>query len=235
MDRSLRCSSQMRSPKQMPRPQLPTGRAAESKVKAARAALENAQRKLGYTKLVASQDGIVIAVGANSGEVVGAGQLVARLAVGNERDAVFDVAEENCGFTEDVVVNCRWCLTLRSLLRACSRIQPYGRSPTTRTTIGSRLELKTLLKRCPLAQPSPVKWNCHGDQVKLHQQQSHVKPTSLRSTLSSVGQHCCSKKVTVARYSDDTAFIIDGVNDGDRVVVAGVSKLRPGQRFSRAR
>ncbi len=69
---------------------------AESKVKAARAALENAQRKPLH-KLVATQDGIVIAVGANSGEVVGAGQLVALIAVGNERDAVFDVAE-NCGF-----------------------------------------------------------------------------------------------------------------------------------------
>jgi multidrug efflux pump subunit AcrA (membrane-fusion protein) len=36
------------------------------------------------------------------------------------------------------------------------------------------------------------------------------------------------KKVTVSRYSEQDVYISSGLADGDRVVVAGVGKLRPG-------
>jgi RND family efflux transporter MFP subunit len=205
---------------------------AESKVKAAQAALDNIKRKLGYTKLVASQDGVVIAVGANSGEVVGAGQLVARIAVGNDRDAVFDVAERIAASTpEDVVV--QLALVSNPSIVATGRVREYSPTadPATRTyrvkigikdapeemsfgaTVIGKVELRT------------------GDQVTLpaaaitrdaNEPAVYVVEPKDNTLL--------LKKVNVARYSEGSAYIIDGVTDGDRVVVAGVSKLRPGQK-----
>ena len=205
---------------------------AESKVKAAQAALENIKRKLGYTKLLASQDGVVIAVGANSGEVVGAGQLVARIAVGNERDAVFDIAERIAASTpENVVVQVS--LVSNTSVVASGRVREYSPTadPTTRT-----YRVKIGLKDAPeeMSFGATITGKVElptGDQVTLPaaaitRDASEpavyvVEPTD--STL-------LLKKVNVARYSEGTAYIVDGVKDGDRVVVAGVSKLRPGQK-----
>ncbi len=232
MDRSLRLLKSNAIAKADAEAATANWESAESKVKAARAALANAQRKLGYTKLVATQDGIVIAVGANSGEVVGAGQLVARIAVGNERDAVFDVAERIAASTpEDVVV--QLSLVSNTSVVASGRVREYSPTadPTTRT-----YRVKIGIKDAPeeMSFGATVTGKVElptGDQVKLpsaaitreaNEPAVYVVEPSDSTLL--------LKKVTVARYSDDTAFIIDGVNDGDRVVVAGVSKLRPGQK-----
>src|SRR5262249_11970385 len=58
-----------------------------------RARQVQASENLGYTELKADEDGVVTAVGADAGQVVGAGQMVVRLARPGEREAVFNVAE----------------------------------------------------------------------------------------------------------------------------------------------
>ncbi|WP_412548215.1 hypothetical protein [Serratia nevei] len=40
------------------------------------------------------------------------------------------------------------------------------------------------------------------------------------------------RKVNVIRYSSEDVFIADGLKPGDKVVIAGVSKLRPGEKVS---
>ncbi len=60
---------------------------------AARARLTQAEENLGYTELKADEDGVITAVGADAGQVVGAGKMVVRLAQPSEREAVFNVAE----------------------------------------------------------------------------------------------------------------------------------------------
>lgn len=232
MDRSLRLLKSNAIAKADAEAATANWESAESKVKAAQAAMENIKRKLGYTKLVASQDGVVIAVGANSGEVVGAGQLVAKIAVGNERDAVFDVAERIAASTpEDVVVQVS--LVSNPSVVTTGRVREYSPTadPTTRT-----YRVKIGIKDAPeeMSFGATVTGKVElptGDQVTLPAAAITrdanepavyvVEPTDNTLQL---------KKVNVARYSEGAAYIVDGVTDGDRVVVAGVSKLRPGQK-----
>lgn len=63
----------------------------------AQIAVKSARERLGYTRLIASEDGVITSVSANPGQVVNAGQEVVRLASLLERDAVFDVPERLLG------------------------------------------------------------------------------------------------------------------------------------------
>jgi RND family efflux transporter MFP subunit len=66
---------------------------AEAQVTSAQAQLRIARDHLGYTVLTADAAGTITAVGAEPGEVVRAGQMIAQLAQDGGRDAVFDVPE----------------------------------------------------------------------------------------------------------------------------------------------
>jgi RND family efflux transporter MFP subunit len=65
--------------------------AARARVDAAEAQLRNAEEMVSFTVLKADAPGIVTAVGAEPGEVVGPGQPIVTLARRDGRDAVFDV------------------------------------------------------------------------------------------------------------------------------------------------
>ena len=67
-------------------------RSAEAAVQAAEAKLRIAQNQLGYTQLLAPNDGVVTATGADPGQVVEAGQMVVEISRDAEREAVFAVA-----------------------------------------------------------------------------------------------------------------------------------------------
>ena len=64
---------------------------AESQVEAAEAQLKTAQDLVGFTELKADAPGVVTAIGPRAGEVVQVGQMIARVARKDGRDAVFDV------------------------------------------------------------------------------------------------------------------------------------------------
>ena len=64
---------------------------AKAEVEAAAAQVHDAEEKLGYTQLLADAPGTVIATGAESGEVVRAGQTIVTVAHQDGADAVFDV------------------------------------------------------------------------------------------------------------------------------------------------
>jgi RND family efflux transporter MFP subunit len=66
---------------------------AEAQVESAQAQLRIAQDRLGYTVVCADSPGAVTATGADSGEVVKAGQMIVQVAEHGRLDAVFDVPE----------------------------------------------------------------------------------------------------------------------------------------------
>src|SRR5246127_666325 len=72
---------------------LKTFKTAQAQADAARAKQVQASENLGYTDLKADNDGVITAIGADPGQVVSAGQMVARLAQPGEREAVFNIAE----------------------------------------------------------------------------------------------------------------------------------------------
>jgi RND family efflux transporter MFP subunit len=68
-------------------------RSAEAKLAAAKADLALTRDQLNYTELKAEFDGVITAVGAEAGQNVSAGQMVARLARPSDKDGVFNIAE----------------------------------------------------------------------------------------------------------------------------------------------
>ena len=68
---------------------------AQAAVQATEANLRIAQNQLGYTQLIAPDDGIVTATGADPGQVVAAGQMVVEISRNDAREAVFAVASED--------------------------------------------------------------------------------------------------------------------------------------------
>lgn len=67
--------------------------AAQGQVDAARAELELAGNQAAHTRLLAPGDGVIVALHAEVGQVLGAGQPVFTLATDGDREAVFAVAE----------------------------------------------------------------------------------------------------------------------------------------------
>ena len=67
---------------------------AAAQVEAAEAQLNAAEDLLGFTELRADQDGVFTTVGPGAGEVVQPGQMIARVARQDGRDAVFDVPSQ---------------------------------------------------------------------------------------------------------------------------------------------
>ena len=93
---------------------LQARQSAEANVVRARADLAKAEEQLGYTRLTASFDGVVTAVGADVGQVVSAGETVATLARLDAREAVVDIPENVTG----IVPGTRFVMTLQAFQTA---------------------------------------------------------------------------------------------------------------------
>ncbi len=198
--------------------------------KSAEANVTSAEDRLNFTALTATSDGVVSAVTANPGQVVSAGQEVVRLAALAGRDAVFDVSES--------LVNSKvgHPTVLVSLLSDPS-IQATGRirdvspvaDPVTRT----------IRVRVTLEQPAAAFGfgaTVQGSIDKPASDQLVVPASAMTRDGTEPAVYVVDpkssalqlKKVSVSRYSDTEVFISSGLTDGERVVVAGVGKLRPG-------
>ncbi len=200
----------------------------------AEANLTLAKDRLSFTTLLAARDGVVSAVTANSGQVVSAGQEVVRIATLAGRDAVFDVSEslinKNLGYPP-----VRVSLLSDPSIQAIGKIRDVSpvADPVTRT-----IRVRVTLEH-------PAKEFGFGATV----QGSIDKPASDLLTVPAsamtregtepavyVVDPTTSKlhlrKVTINRFSEQAVFVSAGLQAGERVVVAGVAKLRPGLTVS---
>jgi len=198
--------------------------------KSAEANVTSAQDRLTFTALTATSEGVVSAVTANPGQVVSAGQEVVRLAALAGRDAVFDVSESlvNSKAGHPTVL-----VTLLSdpTVQAVGHIRDVSpvADPVTRT----------IRVRVTLEQPDAAFGFGATVQGSIDKPASDqlVVPASAMTrdgtepavyVVDPATSQLQLKKVSVSRYSDQDVFISAGLTDGERVVVAGVGKLRPG-------
>ena len=209
-------------------------RTANARRRAAQAALESARNKLNDTELRAPDDGIVTAISTNSGQVVNAGQPVVKLASTRERNAVFNVSERLYATTpNDIKVEI--ALVSNPALKVIGVLRDASPSadPVTRTyrvritlpdappemTFGATVTGRASAAAAPLfALPASAMTSHDGKPAVFV-----VQPSS---------QELALKPVVVARYTADQALVESGLTEGDAVVTAGVSKLRPGQKVA---
>lgn len=210
--------------------------AADAGLKSASAAWQLASDQLAYTELKAEFAGIVTATGAEEGQVVAAGQMIAQIAPANEFDAVFAIAERDlqdnhyaAGTAVKVALLSNPEITAPGVVR---EIAPIA-DPATRT-----FEVKVEIANAPpqMMFGSSVTGKAK-DTVKL----AMVLPTS--AIFDSNGNPAVwvydqasnavnLRPITVAKFETGGVIVAGGISKGDVVVTAGVHRLREGQEVS---
>jgi RND family efflux transporter MFP subunit len=207
-------------------------RGSQSSLKAAQAQLANAREQLGYTSLVADAPGIITARQAEVGQVVQATVPIFSQARDGERDAVFNVYES-------LFVQPPTDQPVEVTLLDNPQIKTRGKvrevNPTVSAQTGT-LQVKVALSSLPdgmdlgsvvsaaLISPSrqsvELPWSALtkglGDQ--LGQPAVWIVDDQNKAHL---------RGVTVGRYLTGKVIIIDGLKNGEKVVVAGNQLLYP--------
>ncbi|HBR1220659.1 efflux RND transporter periplasmic adaptor subunit [Klebsiella quasipneumoniae] len=216
------------------RTQLDNARAdwlvARARLKNSESALRNARENLGWTRLIAPQSGMIIEVSASAGQVVSGGQSVLTLATGEARDVVFDIAKPDA-IPPQEQAGLRVSLLNDPSVQASAALRDISpqADPQTRTW-----RVRATLQNPPLAMALGASVTVTLPATGPH---GYALPAS---ALSRVGdkpavyvinpQSQAQLRVVVPAYYTATSVIISGgLEPGDRVITAGVSKLRSGE------
>lgn len=196
---------------------------------AAERRLELAKNQLGYTKLVADADGIILSIEAEAGQVVSAGSKVATLAETDELEAVIDIPENRWPHTSDLKTQVRFWSMPDVIVQAKLRELSPIADPVTRTFRG-RFTL--------ISPPASVKLGMTAsvDLSDGHGQTNNeyaIPASCLMKTGDDVFVWVLDEKanrvrrnvVTVSRYGDELAYVSSGLTSGTPIVSAGVQKL----------
>uniref|UniRef100_UPI00404835D9 efflux RND transporter periplasmic adaptor subunit n=1 Tax=Limnohabitans sp. TaxID=1907725 RepID=UPI00404835D9 len=216
----------------------------EASLKTAEAALNQAKaqaqaqgNQAGYARLTASHAGVIIAVEAEVGQVVSAGQPVVRLAHDGPRDAVFAVSESaimsiRLGQSMQAMV-----LSTGQMVQGTVREMAASADPVTRTYavklalapgVGGALPLgATLNVRAPglsSAVASAIKLPTSA----LRQEGQGTAVWVLDEATMTVN----SQAVQLGPVDGNEVVVSSGLKPGQKVVSAGVHVLSPGQKVT---
>jgi RND family efflux transporter MFP subunit len=205
---------------------------AQSRLEQATADLRLSEQKLGYTTLRADADGVVTRVLVEEGAVVSPGQRVMSVARPSELEAVFDVPDnriDELRGTADV----QFALLSAPAARYPARVREVSPSadPVTRT-----YQVRTSI-------PNPP-WNLRlgmNVAVTLPQRSNNTSVGLPATALFQKGNAAAVwvvkqdltlelRPVQVERYDSDRVFVKSGLQQGDRVVTAGVHRLSAGEK-----
>lgn len=200
---------------------------AQSRVDRAERNVELARNQLAYTTLVSDSDGIVTALPVEVGQVIAAGQLIARVA---RRDAVeVEVAlpEQDVAAVREAAAEAelwgngsRFSATLREIAPDAEPVSRTFRARFALTNMGeiapdfgrtATLHLKTKSAGSVAALPLSAIANENGRPVAW--------------VVADDGQHAVARPVMVHAYDQDKVLVSAGLNAGDRVVALGVHML----------
>jgi RND family efflux transporter MFP subunit len=205
---------------------------AESAVESAQGTVMLADNRVSYTRLVADAGGVVTAVGAESGEVVGAGRMVVQIAREGGRDAVFDVpaqVKDSAPRYPEITV----ALTTDPNVRADGRVRETApqADPVTGTfqvrvglidpppglRLGSTIVGQMMTDSVPIiAVPSSALVR-QGAENAVWVVDPETSTVALRNIV--IDSHDAARVV-----------VAGGLVPGDRVVTAGVQALHPDQQ-----
>lgn len=207
---------------------------AAAKRKSAEASLKIANENVSWSRLIAPTAGVVTTVNASVGQVVSAGESVVTLAAGGSRDAVFDVASP-----DEMARDREKPFTVSLLSTSSVKAQAIFRD------ISPQADTKTRTWRVRLTLVSPPSELALGASVQAafsrHEQPTIALPASALTRaagkpavfiLDSNRMQLALQPVTLAGFSPSHIFVSEGVQPGNKVVIAGVSKLRAGEKVA---
>jgi len=206
--------------------------AATSRLLAARSQLANARNALDFQTLRADKAGVVVAVDAEAGSVVAAGQSVMRVAQLGEREVAINVPERAVGLMKkatgfavriDALGGKDYSARLRELSPAAD--------PASRT-YAARLSIVDADDSVALGMSATVR-------LDLGARQAIVVPNSALYTRDGTARVWLVDRasevvnpvaVEVGASTNDGVIILAGLKPGDLVVTAGANLLLPGQK-----
>jgi len=205
---------------------------ARAQVDTAEAQLKAAKDRVSYTELHVDAPGIVIATGAEAGEVVQAGQMIIQVARKEGRDAVFDVpAQLLRSAPSDPLVTVS--LTDDTKVTATGRVREVApqADPVTRTfevkvglidppaamRLGATVVGRVQLEAAPTIEVPAAALTEFDRRPAVW----IVDPKSLAVSL---------RNIEVLRHDPATIAVGAGLETGEIVVTAGVQALHPGQK-----
>ncbi|MGC6387742.1 efflux RND transporter periplasmic adaptor subunit [Ewingella sp. S1.OA.A_B6] len=208
--------------------------AAASHRQSSEAALKNAQDTLSWTRLTAPQSGVVTEVKAFPGQILSIGQSVITLAVGEGRDAVFDLADPQV-MTRNSAVPFTLSLLSDPSIHTSGHLRDVSpqADPQTRTW-----RVRVSLDNPPVAMAlgATVQGQMEQAGAPVIALPAHAltrmgdKPAVFIVDRTTFKLHL--RVVDIAHFTRAAIFIASGVNPGETVVTAGVSKLRQDEKVS---
>ncbi len=205
---------------------------AQSQVDAAEAALSAAHDLVGFTELKADAPGVITATGPGAGEVVQVGQMIARIARQDGRDAVFDVPSQlirSASADPEVSVS----LADEPAITAKGRVREVAAQASAVT--------RTFEVRVGLTDP-PAAMRLGATVVGRVNTSAGPMIDIPASALTRMNQRpavwivdpatntVAVRNVDVLRFDEAQAVISQGLDTGEIVVTAGVQALHPGQK-----
>jgi RND family efflux transporter MFP subunit len=207
--------------------------AAQARLEQAQAQLDTAANNLGYTTLAADSDGIVTALMIEVGQVVSAGQQVAKIARLDELEIRVDVPEQRLALLNGAerVTYELWseagAVRGAKLRELAPMADAMTRTYAARFTITERPALIAMGMTATLnlerGSPEQV---AEVPLTAIFQQGTGPAVWVVDKGSGAVAL----RPVVVARWRDDTALIASGLSAGELVVTLGVHKLEAGQR-----
>jgi membrane fusion protein, multidrug efflux system len=205
---------------------------AQAQVEAAEAQLATAHDLVGFTELRADAPGKITATGPSAGEVVQVGQMMARIARQDGRDAVFDVPAQS---VRSASIDQQVTVTLANdpKVTARGRVRQIGAQadPVRRT-----FEVKVGLTDPPAAMQLGATVNGRVETssgpvitipatalTRMNRQPAVwiVDPSTKAVSV---------RNVDVLRFDQAQVIISQGLDAGEIIVTAGVQALHPGQK-----
>jgi RND family efflux transporter MFP subunit len=207
---------------------------AQARLDQAEAALRSAEDQIGYTRLIASFDGVVTAWSAEVGQYVTNGQAVVTIARPDIREAVVDVPDDMVGRIDPTTV---FVVRLQA--------DPTIMTTATPREIGALADSATRTRRLRLTLKTPPEAFRLGTTTTVAVER-HVAPrfrVPARAVLDDEGGHhvfilaqdgggLTRRAVTVIGHEGDSALIGAGLAAGETIVTAGVHELRDGQKVA---
>lgn len=204
---------------------------AAAAVRQASAQYTQGSNLLGYSSLVASADGIIAGINAEAGQVVSAGQPVMTLVQDGEREIEINVPENRIDEMRNagqVKINF-WALPGLTADGRVREVSPVA-DKTTRT-YKVRISLVNPPQGVNLGMTANVMVANSKDQAAVYIPLSAIYQTSNIPNVWVIQDgEVHLRPIKVGNFGNEQVEVLEGLQNGDVIVNAGVQKLREGQK-----